>query len=57
MLGILIRPEWWDWTAFLIIPLALIVAVWAVWLILSGIAGLIRSAVHSSSSRGRHQHG
>jgi hypothetical protein len=42
MPGILIRPEWWNWAMFIIVPLLLIGLIAAVGAILSGTRGLLR---------------
>ena len=42
MIGLLIRPEWWNWAMFVIIPLFLVALVAAVGAIFSGILDLIR---------------
>jgi len=43
VLAFLVRPEWWNWAMFVIVPLLLIVLGVALWAILSGLAGLSRS--------------
>jgi len=44
MPGILLRPEWWDWAMFIIIPILLMLLVLAIWCIGSGLAGILGAA-------------
>jgi hypothetical protein len=44
MPGFFIRPEWWNWAMFIVIPLLLILLAVAGWSIISGVYGLFRSA-------------
>jgi hypothetical protein len=41
MPAILLRPEWWDWAMFIIIPILLMLLVLAIWSICSGLAGIL----------------
>jgi len=49
MYAVFIRPEWWNWAIFIIVPLLLILFAFAISAIISGFAGLFRS----TSSNGR----
>jgi hypothetical protein len=42
MPGFLIRPEWWNWAMFIIVPLLLIGLIAALAAIVSGTRGLFR---------------
>jgi hypothetical protein len=42
MPAIFIKPEWWDWAMFIIVPVLLVILVVAVWAIFSGLMGVLR---------------
>jgi hypothetical protein len=52
MPAILMRPEWWNWAMFAIIPLLLILLAVSIWSILSGMAGLFRTVQRRPEERG-----
>jgi hypothetical protein len=49
VMAILIGPEWWDWAMLIVIPLLFLLFVFAVWSIVSGLAGIIREARSTSA--------
>jgi len=43
MLALFIRPEWWNWAMFIVIPLLLILLLVAGWSVITGFFGIMRS--------------